>query len=96
MCLNIIKNIIFTSNFKFFYDTVKIVYDSALRDLLLAGNEKVIEDVIKTQHLRLAKLPAAERTLEMINTLYLADVESLKVVPNEVQIKRNIGFKQNG
>jgi hypothetical protein len=31
----------------------------------------------------------------MINTLYLADVESLKVVPNEVQIKRNIGFKQN-
>jgi SpoVK/Ycf46/Vps4 family AAA+-type ATPase len=56
---------------------------------------KVIEDVIKTQHLRLAKLPATERTLEMINTLYLADVESLKVVPNEVQIKRNIGFKQN-
>jgi hypothetical protein len=32
--------------FKFFYDTVKIVYDSALRDLLLAGNEKVIDDVI--------------------------------------------------
>ena len=32
--------------FKFFYDTVKIVYDSALRDLLLAGNEKVLDDVI--------------------------------------------------
>ena len=32
--------------FKFFYDTVKIVYDSALRDLLLQGNEKVLDDVI--------------------------------------------------
>lgn len=32
--------------FKFFYDTVKIVYYSALRDLLLQGNEKVLDDVI--------------------------------------------------
>jgi hypothetical protein len=57
---------------------------------------KVVEEVIKSQHLRLAKLSQAERTIEMINTLYLEDVQHLKVVPNEQEPKRNIGFKQNG
>ncbi|MFY8191260.1 MAG: AAA family ATPase, partial [Bacteroidia bacterium] len=56
---------------------------------------KVVEDVIKSQHLRLAKIPAQERSIEMINTLFLEDVQLLKVVPNEEQPKRNIGFKQN-
>lgn len=57
---------------------------------------KVVEEVIKSQHLRLAKLSQSERTIEMINTLYLEDVQHLKVVPNEQEPKRNIGFKQNG
>lgn len=56
---------------------------------------KVIEDVIKTQHLRLAKLPAAERTTEMIHTIFLEDVQMLKVDVANKQEKRSIGFKQN-
>lgn len=32
--------------FKFFYDTVKIVYESALRDKLLAQDANVLENVI--------------------------------------------------
>ncbi|MCG9881723.1 MAG: AAA family ATPase, partial [Bacteroidia bacterium] len=56
---------------------------------------KVIEDVIKTQHLRLAKLPAAERTTEMIHTIFLEDVQMLKVDVADKQEKRSIGFKQN-
>ena len=56
---------------------------------------KVVEEVIKSQHLRLAKLPQIERSTEMINTLYLEDVQHLKVVPNEETPKRNIGFKQS-
>ena len=32
--------------FKFFYDTVKIIYDSALKDKLLQGEDVMIQDVI--------------------------------------------------
>jgi SpoVK/Ycf46/Vps4 family AAA+-type ATPase len=56
---------------------------------------KVIEEVIKNQHLRLAKLPSQERTLDMINTIYYEDVEEFKIEYNPNEGKRNIGFKQN-
>ena len=32
--------------FKFFYDTVRIIYDSALKDRLLQGEDVMIQDVI--------------------------------------------------
>jgi len=56
---------------------------------------KVIEEVIKNQHLRLAKLPSQERTLDMINTIYYEDVEEFKIEYNPNEGKRSIGFKQN-
>jgi hypothetical protein len=56
---------------------------------------KVVEETIKNQHLRLAKLPAEQRTLEMINTILLADVEEFKIEDMPNQGKRSIGFKQN-
>jgi SpoVK/Ycf46/Vps4 family AAA+-type ATPase len=57
---------------------------------------KVVEETIKNQHLRLAKLNAAERTLDMINTIYLEDVLEFKLEPeNPDSTKRSIGFKQS-
>lgn len=32
--------------FKFFYDTVKIIYDTALKDKLLADDETIVTEVI--------------------------------------------------
>jgi SpoVK/Ycf46/Vps4 family AAA+-type ATPase len=56
---------------------------------------KVIEEIIKNQHLRLAKLTSQERTLEMINTIYFEDVEEFKIDYNPNAGKKSIGFKQN-
>jgi hypothetical protein len=56
---------------------------------------KVVEETIKNQHLRLAKLPSEQRTLEMINTILLADVDEFKIEDMPNQGKRSIGFKQN-
>lgn len=58
------------------------------------GNARVIrkiaEDAVKKQHLRMAAVPPAERTPEMIRTLTLADVQHLKETKVE---KKTIGFK---
>ncbi|MDZ4668465.1 MAG: AAA family ATPase [bacterium] len=56
---------------------------------------KVIEEVIKNQHLRLAKLSGPERTSEMINSIHFEDVEEFKIEYNQNAGKRSIGFKQN-
>ncbi len=57
---------------------------------------KVIEEAIKNQHLRLAKLDPAERNTEMIHQLKLEDVEEFKIDYSAVQSdQRSIGFKQN-
>jgi SpoVK/Ycf46/Vps4 family AAA+-type ATPase len=51
---------------------------------------KVIEEAVKNQHLRLAEVPKAQRTPEMINTLTLPDVEEFK--PGEIKKKPQLGF----
>jgi hypothetical protein len=56
---------------------------------------KVVEQAIKNQHLRLAKLDKAERKKEMIHELVLADVEEFKFDPSVEQKRTTIGFKQN-
>jgi hypothetical protein len=56
---------------------------------------KIIEEVIKNQHLRLAKLSQAERTSDMINTIFVEDVEEFKIEENPSANKRSIGFNQN-
>ncbi|OYU97780.1 MAG: AAA family ATPase [Bacteroidetes bacterium B1(2017)] len=56
---------------------------------------KLIEEVIKNQHLRLAKLTAAERSSDMINTIYLEDVEEFKIENVSTNAKKSIGFNQN-
>lgn len=56
---------------------------------------KVVEETIKNQHLRLAKIEQEARTLEMINTVTLADVEEFKIGDTPVQGKRSIGFNQH-
>ena len=56
--------------FKFFYDTVKIVYDSALRDKLLANDANVLESVIP-------KL-IAYRSIMVIREIQLTKAKELK------------------
>jgi len=50
---------------------------------------RMVEDVVKRQNLRLAELKADERTLEMIQTIDIADVAHLKL---EEKGSKGIGF----
>jgi SpoVK/Ycf46/Vps4 family AAA+-type ATPase len=56
---------------------------------------KIVEESIKNQHLRLAKIDPAARTPEMIHELTFEDVEEFKIDYNAVPSKPSIGFKQN-
>ncbi|MBC7383466.1 MAG: AAA family ATPase [Bacteroidia bacterium] len=56
---------------------------------------KLVEETIKNQHLRLAKLEATDRSSDMIRTLHLEDVEEFKIDPFAQKPNRGIGFKQN-
>ena len=53
---------------------------------------KLVEEAIKNQHLRLAKLENEERTIDMIQQLTYEDVEEFKIDYNAVPEKRTIGF----
>ena len=56
---------------------------------------KVIEESIKNQHLRLAKIEPDLRTIDMIHELKLEDVEEFVVDYSNIPVKPSIGFKQN-
>lgn len=56
---------------------------------------KVIEEVIKNQHLRLAKLEVSQRTSDMIHVVYVEDVAEFKIEENPNAGKKSIGFNQN-
>lgn len=53
---------------------------------------KVVEEAIKNQHLRLAKIDHKNRSTELINDLTLDDVKDFKIDYSSVQSKRTIGF----
>jgi SpoVK/Ycf46/Vps4 family AAA+-type ATPase len=56
---------------------------------------KTIEESIKNQHLRLAKIDPSLRTPEMIHQLTYEDVEEFKIDYNSIPGKTSIGFKQS-
>lgn len=56
---------------------------------------KTIEESIKNQHLRLAKIDPSIRTPEMIHQLTYEDVEEFKIDYSSVPGKTSIGFNQN-
>jgi SpoVK/Ycf46/Vps4 family AAA+-type ATPase len=56
---------------------------------------KTVEESIKNQHLRLAKIDPDSRTLAMIHELKLEDVETFKVDYSAIPENKSIGFKQN-
>jgi SpoVK/Ycf46/Vps4 family AAA+-type ATPase len=56
---------------------------------------KVVEESIKKQHLRLAKVDPSERTMDMIQTLELADVTDFILETNSKNEKPSIGFRPN-
>ena len=75
---------------------LRFLYENRNRNFGNARNvRKIVEETIKNQHLRLAKLDPANRTSDMIRILHLEDVLEFSVDPNAVQEKRSIGFKQN-
>ena len=55
---------------------------------------KIVEESIKNQHLRLAKLEAGERTLDMIQQLVIEDLQEFKIDYNAVPEKPSIGFNR--
>ena len=56
---------------------------------------KLIEEAIKNQHLRLAKLDPSQREKDMIMQLKLEDVEEFKLESVQPVEKKSIGFKQS-
>jgi SpoVK/Ycf46/Vps4 family AAA+-type ATPase len=56
---------------------------------------KVIEESIKNQHLRLAKIEPELRTVEMIHELTFEDVAEFIIDYSSIPQKTSIGFKQN-
>lgn len=56
---------------------------------------KTVEEAIKNQHLRLAKIDPALRNADMIHELQLEDVEVFKIDYNAIPENKSIGFKQN-
>lgn len=51
---------------------------------------KIVEQAIRQQHLRMANLPATERTEEMVVTITVDDVKDFNLMEDEV--RRGIGF----
>ncbi len=57
---------------------------------------KVVEEAIKNQHLRLAKLEPEERSLDMIHQLTIEDLQEFKMDYNAIPDKPSIGFNRQG
>ncbi|MFN9518173.1 MAG: hypothetical protein ACK574_00385 [Bacteroidota bacterium] len=53
-----------------------------------------MEQAIKNQHLRLAKIEPSERTMEMIQVLKREDVDEFKIDYEAKQDKPSIGFNR--
>jgi small-conductance mechanosensitive channel len=56
---------------------------------------KLIEEAIKNQHLRLAKVETEQRTINMIQELTYEDVEEFKIDYKAANDKRTIGFNSS-
>lgn len=56
---------------------------------------KIVEQVIKAQHLRLAQTEQEKRTAKMIQSIILKDVEILVIDPKGSPRSGSIGFKRN-
>lgn len=56
---------------------------------------KMVEESIKNQHLRLAKIDPKDRTIDMIQQLTYEDVEEFKIDYTIAEKRGSIGFKQN-
>jgi SpoVK/Ycf46/Vps4 family AAA+-type ATPase len=56
---------------------------------------KIVEESIKNQHLRLAKIDPSQRNTDMIHELQFEDVEEFKIDYNSIPENKSIGFKQN-
>ncbi|MFT5166173.1 MAG: SpoVK/Ycf46/Vps4 family AAA+-type ATPase [Saprospiraceae bacterium] len=54
---------------------------------------KVVEETIRRQNLRMADIPAAKRTRNLINTIVLGDISGFAIMEEGIEPKRGIGFR---
>ena len=54
---------------------------------------KIIEETIRRQNLRMADIPAAKRTRELIHKIELEDISGFVIMEEDIEPKRGIGFR---
>ena len=54
---------------------------------------KIIQETIRRQNLRMADIPAAKRTRELIHKVELEDISGFAIMEEDIEPKRGIGFR---
>ncbi len=57
---------------------------------------KAVEEVVKNQHLRLASIPPAKRTKQVLRTIELSDVEEYNKRKAVLGARKKVGFRSTG
>ncbi len=55
---------------------------------------KIVVETIRHQNLRMADIPSAERTSELMKTIILKDISNFRIMEESLEPKRSIGFGQ--
>ncbi len=54
---------------------------------------KIVQETIRQQNLRLADIPAAQRTRQLVHTIELEDISNFQLIEEDLEQKRGIGFR---
>src|SRR5690606_22825764 len=54
---------------------------------------KIVEETIRKQHLRMAGLPASQRTPKKIQTIKMEDISGFQIMEEDLKPRRGIGFR---
>jgi SpoVK/Ycf46/Vps4 family AAA+-type ATPase len=54
---------------------------------------KIVQETIRRQNLRMADIPSANRTRELIHTIKLEDISGFAIMEEDIEPKRGIGFR---
>ncbi|MEL6867950.1 MAG: stage V sporulation protein K, partial [Bacteroidota bacterium] len=54
---------------------------------------KIVQETIRRQNLRMADLPAKERSPELIGTVKLEDISDFRIMEEEIEPRKGIGFR---
>ncbi len=54
---------------------------------------KIVGETIRRQNLRMAEMPAAKRSLDLVKEVTLDDISNFQLMENEIEKKKGIGFR---